>query len=78
MRNSTTTTSCQRPSRSVCFWCTPTSLQPAHAAKRAAGVIVSHKSPDQLAVPFLTSRGLNGAHQFPAHSVPPVIAVNDK
>jgi hypothetical protein len=33
-----------------------------HTAKGAAGVIVSHKSPDQFAVPFLTSRGLNGAH----------------
>ena len=47
-----------------------------HAAKRAAGVVVSYKSPNQLAVPFLTSRSLNGPHQLPAHSVPPVIAVN--
>jgi hypothetical protein len=47
-----------------------------HAAKRAAGVIVGHKSPDQFEVSFLASGGLNCAHELLAHAVPPVITVD--
>ena len=44
-----------------------------HAAKCAAGVIVSYKSPDQFEVPFLTRRGLEWRALIPC---PPRAAGN--
>jgi len=45
-------------------------------AERAAGFVRRHQAADYLAVSGRAGGGLHGAHQFPSHAVPPVVALD--